>query len=316
LRALRRLEEMQLRREHAELTEEKAEVEKLIASESLQWKTIAWQIRELKKTYGLNTKIGKRRTTFEQAPEAVDFDLTEALVEREPVTIVVSEKGWIRALKGHVEDVSGLQFKGDDALLTSFFAETTSKILVLATSGKIYTLEASKLPGGRGHGEPIKLMVDIDQDAEIAAAFPYRAGAKMLVASSDGRGFVAAQDEMIGGTRKGKALINVDAPAKASVIVPADGDHVATIGENRKMLVFPLAQVPEMPRGKGVRLQRYKDGGLSDARVFELREGLTWQDSAKRTFTVLKSELRDWMGNRADAGRLPPKGFPKNNKFG
>ena len=316
LRALRRLEEMQLRKEHAELTEEKAEVEKLIASESLQWKTIAWQIRELKKTYGLNTKIGKRRTTFEQAPEAVDFDLTEALVEREPVTIVVSEKGWIRALKGHVEDVSGLQFKGDDALLTSFFAETTSKILVLATSGKIYTLEASKLPGGRGHGEPIKLMVDIDQDAEIAAAFPYRAGAKMLVASSDGRGFVAAQDEMIGGTRKGKALINVDAPAKASVIVPADGDHVATIGENRKMLVFPLAQVPEMPRGKGVRLQRYKDGGLSDARVFELREGLTWQDSAKRTFTVLKSELRDWMGNRADAGRLPPKGFPKNNKFG
>ncbi|MBV9066856.1 MAG: DNA topoisomerase IV subunit A [Methylobacteriaceae bacterium] len=316
LRALRRLEEMELRKEHAELTEEKAEVEKLIGNESLQWKTIAWQIRELKKTYGLNTKIGQRRTSFEQAPEAADVDLAEALVEREPVTIVVSEKGWIRALKGHVEDVSGLQFKGDDALLTSFFAETTSKILVLATSGKIYTLDASKLPGGRGHGEPIKLMVDIDQDAEIAAAFPYRAGAKMLVASSDGRGFVAAHDEMIGGTRKGKALINVDAPAKASVIVPAEGDHVATIGENRKMLVFPLNQVPEMPRGKGVRLQRYKDGGLSDARVFELREGLTWQDSAKRTFTVLKSELRDWMGNRADAGRLPPKGFPKNNRFG
>ncbi|GAC1557051.1 MAG: hypothetical protein NVS2B5_18880 [Beijerinckiaceae bacterium] len=316
LRSLRRLEEMQLRKEHAELTEEKAGVEGLIADERQQWKTIAWQIRELKKTYGPGTKIGKRRTTFEQAPETADVDLTEALVEREPVTIVVSKKGWIRALKGHVADLSSLQFKGDDALSVSFFAETTSKILVLASSGKVYTLEASKLPGGRGHGEPIRLMADIDEEAEIAAAFLYRAGTKMLVASSDGRGFVASQDEMIGGTRKGKALINVDAPAKARVIVPAEGDHVATIGENRKLLIFPLAQLPEMPRGKGVRLQRYRDGGLSDARVFKLSEGLTWQDSAKRTFTVLKSELRDWIGNRAEAGRLPPKGFPKNNSFG
>jgi topoisomerase-4 subunit A len=316
LRALRRLEEMQLRIELDDLTREKAEIESLLGDEPKQWKTIAWQIREVKKKYGPDKKLGKRRTSFEAAPQAADIDLTEAMIEREPITVVVTEKGWIRALKGHVADLASIGFKGDDVLKTSFFAETTSKILVLATNGKIFTLDASRLPGGRGSGEPIRLMADIDEGADIVAVIPFVADAKMLVAASDGRGFLVVQDELISSTRKGRALIGVEPPAKASLIVPAEGDHVATIGENRKLLIFPLSQLPEMARGKGVRLQRYKDGGLADARVFRLAEGLAWKDSAGRNFTVDKAGLREWIGNRAEAGRLPPRGFPKNNRFG
>jgi topoisomerase-4 subunit A len=197
----------------------------------------------------------------------------------------------------------------------SFLTETTSKILVLASDGKVYTLEASKLPGGRSQGEPIRLMADIDENAAIVAVWSYAGGEKMLLAASDGRGFVVAQDEMISSTRKGRSVLNVDAPAIACVVTPVAGDHVATIGENRKLLVFPLAQVPVMARGKGVRLQRFKDGGLSDARVFAIAEGLTWRDSAGRTFTVGKADLKEWIGNRAEAGHLPPKGFPRNNRF-
>jgi topoisomerase-4 subunit A len=231
------------------------------------------------------------------------------------VTILLSKKGWIRALKGHVADLSTATFKGDDGLKTSFFAETTTKILVLASDGKVYTLEASKLPGGRSQGEPIRLMADIDENASIVSAWPYAPGEKVLLAASDGRGFVVAQDELISSTRKGRAVLNVDAPALACLVTPAAGDHVAIIGENRKLLAFPLSQIPEMARGKGVRLQRYKEGGVSDARVFALNEGLTWRDSAGRTFTVAKAELAEWIGNRAEAGRLPPKGFPRNNRF-
>jgi len=232
------------------------------------------------------------------------------------VTVLVSQKGWIRALKGHLTDLSALAFKGDDSLKISFFAETTSKILVLAGNGKAFTLEAAKLPGGRGQGEPIRLMADLDEGADITAVWPYKVGAKMLLASSDGRGFVVAQDEMLSSTRKGRAVLNVDAPAAASLATPADGDHVAVIGDNRKLLIFPLAQAPEMARGKGVRLQRYKDGGLADARVFALKEGLTWRDSSQRLWTVAAADLKEWIGNRAEAGRLPPKGFPRNNRFG
>ncbi len=316
LRSLRRLEEMQLRSENDALVAERTGLEELLADESRQWKAIRDQIRELKKKFAPDSKIGKRRTTFDLAPVVADFDLSEAMIEREPITVVLSRKGWIRTMKGHQADVSGVSFKGDDDLLAAFFAETTSKILLLATNGRAFTLDASKLPGGRGFGEPVRLMADVEEGADVFAAFPYTPGAKMLVASSDGRGFIAPQDEMVGNTRKGKALLNVDAGARMCAVVPAQGDHVATIGENRKMLVFPLADVPEMARGKGVRLQRYRDGGLSDARVFVLKEGLTWQDSAGRTFNVAKADLKDWIGARAEAGRLPPKGFPKNNKFG
>jgi topoisomerase-4 subunit A len=315
LRSLRRLEEMQLRKEHDELTREKGEIESLLSDESQQWKTITAQIRDVKKRLNADGKLGKRRTQFETPPEGAALDLEEAMIEREPVTVVFTQKGWIRTLKGHVADLSTLQFKGDDALDTAFFAETTSKVLVLVTNGKLFTLDAAKLPGGRGFGEPLRLMADIDEGEDVVKILPYVAGQKMLIAGSDGRGFVVNQDDMLSSTRKGRAVLNVDAPAKAQVLVPADGDHVATIGENRKLLVFRLDDVPDMSRGKGVRLQKYKDGGISDARVFALKDGLTWKDSAGRTFTVVKPELNDWIGARAEAGRLPPKGFPKNNRF-
>jgi topoisomerase IV subunit A len=316
LRSLRRLEEMQLRSEFDALTEEKGDIEKLLGDDARQWKTVTAQIRDLKKKFSPDSQLGRRRTSFAEAPEASDLDLAAAMIEREPITVVVSQKGWIRSLKGQVAELGNLQFKGDDRLQHAFFTETIAKVLVLASDGRIFTLEAAKLPGGRGQGEPLRLMADVGEGADIVAVFPYQAGQKMLVAGNDGRGFIAPCDEMIGGTRKGKMLINVDQPAKAVLIVPADGDHVAVIGENRKLLVFPLEQVPEMARGKGVRLQKYRDGGIADAKVFRLAEGLTWKDAAGRNFNVPARELREWIGMRSDAGRLPPKGFPKNNRFG
>ena len=315
LRSLRKLEEMELRREHEELKKEKADIESLLASDAKQWKQIAWEIGDLKKRFGPKTKIGARRTTLADAPTISTTDLDDMLVEREPVTVVLSEKGWIRALKGHVADLSPLSFKGDDRLKASIQTETTAKILVLATNGKAFTLEAAKLPGGRGFGEPVRLMAEIDEGADVALIFAYKAGAKRLVVSTQGRGFIVAEDEMIAGTRKGRAILNVDADAELKLAAPVEGDHVAIVGENRKLLVYPLNQTPEMPRGKGVRLQRYIDGGVSDAKTFTLKEGLTWLDPAGRTFTVHHADLRDWIGNRADAGRLPPKGFPKSNRF-
>jgi topoisomerase-4 subunit A len=315
LRSLRKLEEMELRREHDELKKEKAQIETLLGSEARQWKQIGWEIEDIKKRFGPKTKIGKRRTTFANAPTIAANDLDEALVEREPITVALSEKGWIRALKGHVGDLSALSFKGDDRLKASFFAETTNKLLVLSTNGKAFTLDASKLPGGRGFGEPVRLMAEIDEGADVAVIFAHKAGAKRLVVSTQGRGFVVGEDEMIAGTRKGKAVLSVDADAELKLAVPVTGDHVAIVGENRKLLVYPLNQTPEMPRGKGVRLQRYIDGGVSDAKTFTLKDGLTWLDAAGRTYTVGHGDLRDWIGNRADAGRLPPKGFPKSNSF-
>ena len=270
----------------------------------------------MRKTFGPDTKLGRRRTTFGEAPEAVNVEGIEAMVEREPVTVVVSQKGWIRALKGHVTELDTLQFKGDDALKTSFHTETTAKVLVVAGNGKAFTLDAGKLPGGRGFGDPIRLMVDVEEGADIVAAFPYKPSEKLLIVASDGRGFVAPADDIVANTRKGKQVMNVGDKVQTAVCVPATGDHVALVGQNRKLLVFPRAQVPEMSRGKGVRLQRYREGGVSDARVFTLKEGLTWIDSSGRTWTVLATDLRDWVGNRAEAGRLPPKGFPKSNKFG
>ncbi|MCP8938369.1 DNA topoisomerase IV subunit A [Alsobacter sp. SYSU M60028] len=315
LRSLRKLEEMELKRELDNLVKEKDEIDALLASGDKQWKTIAWQIREVKKSFGPETPLGKRRTSFADAPDVGDFDIAEAMVEREPLTVVATQKGWIRALKGHVQDLSTLQFKGDDALKTAFFSETTAKVLVLATNGKVYTLDAAKLPGGRGFGDPIRLMADIDEGADIVDVWPYKAGGKLLFVSTEGRGFVALADDVVANTRKGRQVLNVDAKHKAALVTPVEGDHVAVVGENRKLLAFPLDQVPEMGRGKGVRLQRYKDGGVSDAKVFRLEDGLTWLDTSGRTWTVSAADLKDWLGNRAESGRLPPKGFPKTNRF-
>ncbi|MBF9234005.1 DNA topoisomerase IV subunit A [Microvirga alba] len=315
LRSLRKLEEMELKREQKSLQDEKATIEDLLGSDKVQWKTVAWEIKEVRKTFGPETALGKRRTTFAEAPDTSDIDFAEAMVEREPITVIVSDKGWIRAMKGHVADTSSVQFKGDDTLKTAFFAETTSKIIVVATNGRFFTLDASKLPGGRGFGDPIRLMVDLEEGEDFIAAFPFKAGTKLLVAGSDGRGFIIPADDVIANTRKGKQILNLDAPAKAVICTEASGDHVAIVGENRKLLVFPLTQMPEMTRGKGVRLQRYKDGGISDAKVFSLSDGLTWKDTSGRTWTVEKTDLIEWIGNRAEAGRLPPKGFPRSNKF-
>ena len=244
LRSLRRLEEMELKREQKELKEEKASIESLLGSEKAQWKTVSWEIREVRKAFGPETALGKRRTTFDIAPDTSEIDFAEAMVEREPITVIVSEKGWIRAMKGQVADLSGMQFKGDDKLKTAFFAETISKIVVVTTNGRFFTLDAAKLPGGRGFGDPIRLMVDLDEGADFLAAFPYRPGSKLLVVSSDGRGFVAPADDTIANTRKGKSVLNVDAPARAVVCADAEGDHVAIIGENRKLLVFPIMPGP------------------------------------------------------------------------
>jgi topoisomerase IV subunit A len=314
LRSLRRLEEMALRKEQDDLSKEKASIEALLASEKKQWQMIAVQVREVRKKFGPDTTLGRRRTSFEAAPD-VSAGLAEAMIEREPLTVVVSQKGWVRALKGQVADLSGAAFKADDALKTSFFAETTSKILVLASDGKVFTLDASKLPGGRGQGEPIRLMADIDESAAVVAVWPHGPGAKRLIVASDGNGFIVGEDDLLSSTRKGRSVLNVSGKARAALIVPAAGDHVAVIGENRKLLVFPATQLNAMARGKGTRLQRYKDGGVSDAKVFSIAEGLSWRDSAGRVFTVPRPELDPWIGNRAEAGRLPPKGFPKNNRF-
>ncbi len=315
LRNLRRLEEMEIRKEDKELRVEKKSIEELLRSEKSQWKTIGGQIREVRDRFGLKTPLGKRRTGFAEAPAHDEAAIEEALVEREPVTVVVSEKGWIRALRGQVADFSSLSFKADDGLKLAFFAETTSKLLIFATNGRCYTIEAAKLPGGRGHGEPIRLYIELEQEADVISVFRYEGARKLIVASKQGRGFIIPEDDCLGNTRKGKQVLNVTPPDAARAIAPAIGELVAVIGDNRKLVVFPIDQVPEMTRGRGVRLQRHKDGGLSDVKTFEAEKGLTWTDSAGRVFTLSLKELADWRGNRADAGRLAPKGFPKSNRF-
>jgi len=316
LRNLRKLEEMEIRTEDRNLRAEKRALQDLVRSEPEQWKTIAGEIRAVRESFGPKTALGKRRTTFAEAPEHDVAAIEEAMAVREPITVVVSQKGWIRTLRGHVGDLSGVAFKADDGLRFAFPAETTSKILAFATNGRFYTLDAGKLPGGRGHGEPIRLFIDLEQDGDLVAVMPFVGGRKFLVASVGGNGFVVAEDDTVANTRKGKQVLNLKPPDRACVVAPVSGDMVATIGDNRKMLIFPLAQVPEMARGRGVRLQRFKDGGLSDAKTFAGAEGLTWVDSAGRSFSLPLKELADWRGERAQAGRLPPKGFPRTNKFG
>jgi len=315
LRNLRKLEEMEIRQEDKALRAERKKLKDLIGSETEQWKRIADEVKEVRAKFGPKTPLGKRRTAFAQAPVHDEAAIEEALVEREPITVVVSEKGWIRTLRGTVSDLSGVAFKTDDGPKFAFPAETTSKCLVFATNGRFYTLDAAKLPGGRGHGEPIRLFVDLEQEADVVAVFRHQGGRKFLVASTEGRGFVVPEDECLANTRKGKQVLNVAMPDEARAIAVAEGELVAAIGDNRKMLVCPLEQVPEMTRGRGVRLQRYKDGGLSDVKAFKVEEGLSWTDTAGRAFSLTLKELADWRGNRADAGRLAPKGFPRSNTF-
>jgi len=315
LRSLRKLEEFEIRKENEALLVEQTQLETLLASSKKQWGVITTQVKEIKQAYGEKNPLGKRRSTFEKAPKAGLIDLETALIEKEPITVLLSDKGWIRTMKGHNIDADAQTFKTDDSLKLAIKCETTDKLLLLSTGGKIYTLSADKLPGGRGHGEPVRLIVDIEEGHDIVDLFIHKPNSKRLIASNIGNGFIVEENAMIANTRKGKQVLNVSGAVEAKLCVPVVGDYIAVIGENRKLLVFPLAQLPQMGRGKGVRLQKYKDGGVSDIKTFNSIAGLSWSDSSNRTYVRSMQELREWQGERAQAGRQPPTGFPKNNKF-
>ncbi len=312
LRSLRRLEEEALVRERDTLMAERAGLEDLLEGEDLQWSTIADQLREVKKTFGKGYEGGARRTRFAEAGEVEEVPL-EAMIEREPITVVCSRMGWIRAMSGHIDLGRELKFKDGDEGRFVFHAETTDRLLVVGSNGRFYMLSAANLPGGRGMGEPVRLIVDLPNEAEIVTILINKPGRRLLLASSAGDGFIVAEDEVVAQTRSGKQVLNVRGDVRTQVCKPVEGDHIACVGENRKVLVFPLEELPEMARGKGVRLQKYKDGGLSDANTFTLANGLSWHDPAGRTRT--ESALAEWIGKRATAGRMAPRGFPRDNRF-
>jgi topoisomerase-4 subunit A len=310
LRALRRLEEIEIKKELKRLGAEQEELETLLGDEKRQWKAVVAELDDIRKEFG-GGPLGLRRTEIGRPPDAVAVPV-EALVEREPVTVLCSHKGWIRAAKGHNLNLADVKYKEGDEDRFVVPVSTTDKLLIFGTNGRFYTLSVDKLPGGRGHGEPLRLMIDLDNEHDVAAILPYVPGAKLLLASSDGRGFVVPAEEALGQTRAGKVVMTPSEGAAARVAVSAQGDSVAVVGTNRKLLIFPLAEVPEMARGRGVILQRYHDGELSDAKVFVAAEGLSWK-SGDRTRT--ETDLRAWLGQRAGSGRVV-QGFPKSNKFG
>jgi topoisomerase-4 subunit A len=313
LRSLRRLEEIELLREQDALMKERAGLEDLLESERVQWKTIAGELRATRKAFGKDAPGGARRTTFATAGEVVEVSL-ESMIEREPVSVIVSEMGWVRAMKGHIAPETELKFKDGDKGRFLIHAETPDRLIVVDSGGRFYTLSCAALPSGRGMGEPLRLMVDLPNEARIMTLFVHQPGRRLLVASSAGDGFVVAEDDVVAQTRAGKQVLNLAEGAVTRVCVPVAGDHVAVVGENRKLLVFALGDLPEMGRGKGVRLQAYKDGGLSDAVTITLAQGLVWKYGGGRTRTEL--DLTEWLGKRASAGRMAPRGFPRDNRFG
>jgi topoisomerase-4 subunit A len=324
LRSLRRLEEMELRRERDDLMKERADLDDLIADPALQWKRIASELRDIQKRFGRDAPGGARRTTFADAAETPDI-APEDMIEREPVTVILSKMGWIRAMKGHQPKDAEIKFKDGDAGRFQLHAETTDRILVAASNGRFYTVTAANLPGGRGMGEPLRLMVDLPNDAEVIAVMPYREGQKFIVASDQGEGFVVPAEEVAAQTRAGKQVMNLSGGARMAVVCPVSGDHVAVVSKNRKLLCFPLSELPEMGRGKGVRLQKYNtvrgrqgvlelDGGLSDVTTFTLAQGLSWPMPNGNTRT--ETAIAEWVGRRAGVGKAPPHGFPRDNRFG
>ena len=312
LRSLRRLEELELTRERDALMLERAELQDLLDHTNFQWDKISEQLRATKKTFGKDYEGGARRTIFTEAGEIEEVPL-EAMIDREPITVVCSQMGWIRAMTGHIDLARELKFKDGDGPRFIFHAETTDRLLVFASNGRFYTLSAANLPGGRGMGEPLRLMVDLPNEAEIIDIFIHKPGRKLLVASTSGDGFVVPEDDVLAQTRSGRQVLNVRGDVSAKSCRPIQGDHVAVVGENRKMLVFGLSELPEMGRGKGVRLQKYRDGGMSDVATFDLAAGLSWLDPAGRTRT--ETELAEWTSKRASAGKMAPRGFPRDNKF-
>ena len=311
LRSLRRLEETEIRTEHAALGKEKREVQSLLGDEKLRWRRIERELEDVRKKFG-SGKLGDRRTELGVPPAPVDFAAV-AYVEREAITVVLSEKGWIRGAKGHLADGGELKFKEGDRLRQLLACDTSDRLCLFATNGRATTLKAGDLPRGRGDGQPVRLMAEMANEDDIAALFVLREGARYLVASSSGRGFVVKAEDLQAEKRTGKQVLNLKPGEIAKTCVPAIGDYVAVLGDNMKLLVFPLAEVPELSRGSGVMLQRYRDGGLSDARVFWLRDGLVWKQGER---TRTETTLAEWLGERAGAGRLPPRGFPKTGKLG
>ncbi len=313
LRSLRRLEEIAIRKELEGLSAEEAGLARLLASERRQWRAVAKEIGETGAEFGGDTPLGRRRTALAEAPAPVEIP-AEAMVEREPVTVLCSEKGWVRAVKGHNFSAAEQKYKEGDGPRFAVAAETTDRLIVFATNGRFYTIGIDRLPGGRGQGEPLRLMVDLPNEHDIVAMFPYRPGMELLVAASDGRGFVVDGEEAVAQTRAGKQVLTPAEGAVARICVPAEGgDTVALVGDNRRMLVVRLDDIPLMTRGRGVILQRYKSGGLADAKVFRLADGLTWRQGENRTRT--EPDLTPWLGARGTAGRLVPTGFPRSNRF-
>ena len=310
LRALRRLEEMEIRKEHKKLSAEQKKLQALMKSEAARWQAIGEEIESMRARFG-DGALGARRTATGAALPAVVVD-EAAFVEREPITVILSEKGWIRAQKGHVPLENELRFKEGDSLFMALHAETTDRLVLFATNGKAFTLKADAIPRGRGDGQPVRLMLDLTNEDAVVTMFVHRDGQRFLVASSDGKGFLVKGEELLAEKRTGKQVLNVDPPTEAAVCAPAEGDCVAVIGDNRKLLIFPIDQVPEMTRGRGVQLQSYRDGGLADAKVFTRKEGLSWVLGER---TRVETDLRAWVGNRAGAGKAPPNGFPRSNRF-
>jgi topoisomerase-4 subunit A len=312
LRQLRKLEEIEIKKEHKALKAEQKELKALLKDEAARWAQISDEIKDIKKRFGQATVMGARRTDFGDAPDPSKVISIEAFIEKEPITVVCSKLGWVRAFKGHFDDLPDLKFKEGDEAAFQFKAKTTDKILIFGSDGRFYTLNASNLPPGKGHGEPIRLMIDLEQSQQPIVMKVHDPEAKLLVASSIGKGFIVEEKDVVASTKGGKQVLNV-ASGKAIVCREVVGDHVAVIGTNRKLLVFPLDQIPPMKRGQGVGLQKYKGAELADAKCFTLAQGLSWQVGER---TRLEEDMSSWLGNRATAGRLPPVGFPRSNVFG
>ena len=310
LRSLRRLEELEIRKEHAGLATERTQLLGLLGDEKLRWKRITQELAETRKKFG-SGPLGARRTELGDVPVALEFS-NEAFVEREPITLILSDKGWVRAVKGHIAEGSELKFKEGDKLKLLLHCQTTDRLCLFGTNGRAYTLKVAELPRGRGDGQPVRVLAELTNEDDVAALFIPNEAIRYLVASTAGRGFLVAGSDLLAEKRTGRTILNLRPGEEAAICTPATGDHLAVIGSGRKLLVFPLEQIPELTRGAGVILQRYKDGGLSDARVFRLADGLTWRLGEK---TRTETNLREWLGERGQAGKMPPSGFPKSNKF-
>ena len=311
LRQLRKLEEMEIQKEHDALESERKDIKALLKDKKKQAARVSGEIKTIQDAFGPKTALGARRTEIGDAPDIVDVPL-EAMIEKEPITVLCSRKGWIRAIRGHLTPETEIKYKEGDRAKFQIDAQTTDKLLLFATNGRFYTLGCEKLPGGRGNGEPVRLLLGLGDDVDVIGMFQHAPDAKFLVASSDGRGFVTDENGVIGATRNGKQVLNLGANAEAAVCVRVEGDTVAVVGDNRKMILFPLNELPEMGRGRGVILQRYKDGGLSDVKTFTKKDGLSWLAGGR---TRTETDLKRWVGKRGQAGYLPPRGFPKNNHF-